>query len=141
MSSLISRSSLFDDFFKEFSPGFFIKPLQGSLLPAPEQIRMDVHESNGAYTVEAEVPGVSKDDIHITLDRHSITLKAEMQRESSHASESCLHSERRYGLVSRTMALPAAIDTDKAKAHYDKGVLTLTLPKSSPSSVKELAIE
>jgi len=141
MSSLISRSNLFEDFFKEFSPGFFIKPLQGNLLPSPVQIRMDVHESDAAYTVEAEVPGVAKNDIHVTLDRQSVTLKAEVQRESSRSDQSCLHSERHYGAVSRTLTLPCAIDSQKAKAHYDKGVLTLTLPKSSPSSAQELAIE
>ena len=65
MSSLTSRSSsLFDDFFKDFAQGFFIKPLQGETLPAAGQIRMDVKETAEAYTIEAEVPGVPKEAIH-----------------------------------------------------------------------------
>lgn len=141
MSSLISRSNLFEDFLKDFSPGFFIKPLQGEVLPSPGQIRMDVRESGEAYTLEAEVPGVPKDAIHVTVEGQTVTLKAEVQKEASHSDESCLHRERHYGAVSRSISLPAAIDSQKAKAHYDKGVLTLTLPKSSPSSVRELPIE
>jgi len=141
MSSLISRSSLFDDFFKDVAPGFFIKPLHGEALPSAGQIRMDVRESGDAYTIEAEVPGIPKEAIHVTVDGSTVTLKAEVKQESSHAGESCLRSERYYGAVSRSMTLPAPINSQTAKAHYEHGVLTLTLPKSSPTTAKELSIQ
>jgi len=142
MSSLISRSSsLFDDFFKDFTQGFFVKPLYSENLPASGQIRMDVKESAQAYTIEAEVPGVPKDAIHVTIDGSSVTVKAEMKKETSQVGESSLRSERYYGLASRSLTLPVAINEQLAQAHYDKGVLTLTLPKSSHASGIELAIQ
>ena len=141
MSSLISRTGLFDDFFKDFTPGFFVKPLQSDVLPNPGQIRMDVKESGNAYTIEAEVPGVPKEAIHVTVDGHTVTLRAEVKQESSHSGESFLRSERYYGTVSRSLTLPSPINSQQAQAHYEHGVLSLTLPKSSPSSTRELTIQ
>ena len=57
MASQLQRGNLFDDIFREFAPGFFIKPLHGDSLPAASQIKIDVKESDTAYTVNAEVPG------------------------------------------------------------------------------------
>ena len=141
MSSHISRSSLFDDFFKDFAPGFFVKPLQGDGLPSPGQIRMDVKESPEAYTIEAEVPGVAKDAIHVKVDGNTVTVQAEVKQVSSQSGESCLRSERYYGAVSRSMSLPVPINSQRAQAHYEHGVLTLKLPKSSPSRTQELTIQ
>lgn len=141
MSSHISRSSLFDDFFKDFAPGFFVKPLQGDVLPSPGQIRMDVKESPEAYTIEAEVPGVAKEAIHVKVDGNTVTVQAEVKQACSQSGESCLRSERYYGAVSRSMSLPAPINSQQAQAHYEHGVLTLKLPKSSPSRTQELTIQ
>ena len=58
MNSLVTRGSLFDDFFKDFAPGFYVRPLHGDGLPAPSQIKVDVKETEGGFTVQAEVPGV-----------------------------------------------------------------------------------
>ena len=60
MSSLMTRGGLFDDFFKDIAPGFYVRPLHGDPLPSPAQIKVDVKETDKGYTVEAEVPGVSK---------------------------------------------------------------------------------
>lgn len=141
MSSLISRSNLFDDFFKDIAPGFFIKPLQSETLAAPGQIRMDVKETTDAYTIEAEVPGIPKEAIHVSIDGNTVTIKGEVKKEENQSGESFLRSERYYGATSRSLTLPASIDHQKAQAHYDKGVLTLKLPKSSPSSTRELTIQ
>ena len=141
MSSLISRSSLFDDLLKDFTPGFFVKPLQGEQLPSPSQIRLDIKESGENFTIEAEVPGVAKDALHVAIDGNTVTIKAEAKQEETRSGESCLRSERYYGAVSRSMTLPANINSEQAKAHYDKGVLKLTLPKLSPSSTRELTIQ
>ncbi len=141
MSSLISRANLFDDFFKDFAPGFFVKPLQGDVLPSPGQIRMDVKESGNAYTIEAEVPGVPKEAIHVTVDGHTITLRAEVKQASSRSGEAFLRNERYFGTVSRSLTLLSPINIQQAQAHYDHGVLSLTLPKSSPTSTRELTIQ
>lgn len=134
MSSLISRSHFFDDLFKDFAPGFFIKPLQGESFTSPGQIRLDLKESEDAYTIEAEVPGVPKEDIHVTIGDQHITIKAEVRKESSRSGESFLCSERYFGATTRSLSLPSAINQQQAKAAYDKGVLTLTLPKTAPTA-------
>jgi HSP20 family protein len=142
MSSLITRGSLFDDFFKDFAPGFYVKPLHGDPLPSPSQIKVDVKENGQAYTVLAEVPGVSKDEIHVSIDGNVVTLQAEVkQADSQTGDEKTLRSERYYGSVARSFSLPVDIDQANAKARYDNGVLTLTLPKKQGNGSQRLAIE
>jgi len=142
MSSLIPRGSLFDDFFKDLSPGFYFKPLHGEPLPSPSQIKLDVKETDQGYTVQAEVPGVGKEDIHVSIDGNTVTLSAEVkQADSQTRDEKVLRSERYYGAVSRSFQLPADLDADAAKAKYDNGVLTLSLPKKKTGASQRLTIE
>ena len=142
MNSLITRGSLFDDFFRDVAPGFYVKPLHGDPLPTPAQIKVDVKESDKAYTVLAEVPGVSKEDIHVSLDGSVVTLRAEVkQQDSQSRDEKVLRTERYYGAVSRSFQLPQDIDQTQAKARYDNGVLALTLPKKLAGGSQRLAID
>ncbi len=142
MANQLIRSRLFDDFFNDFAPGFFVKPLHGDPLPNPGQIRIDVKESDDAYTVQAEVPGVTKDDINVSIDGSVVTLRAEVKQHDSQTSgEKLLRSERYYGAVARSFQLPVDIDQAAAKAKYDSGVLTLTLPKKQAGGTQRLTIE
>ena len=116
--------------------------MHGDPLPAPAQIKIDVKESDKAYTVQAEVPGVSKDEIHVNLDSNVVTLRAEVkQQDSQSQGDKVLRTERYYGAVSRSFQLPQEIDAAQARARYDSGVLTLTLPKKSSSGAQRLVIE
>jgi HSP20 family protein len=142
MSKLINFGgrSLFDEFFRDVSPGYFVKPLHGDALPS--QIRVDIKENDKAYSVQAEIPGVSKEDIHVSLDGGVVTLSAEIRQQDSQASnDQVLRSERYYGAVSRSFQLPQEIDIGNAKARYDNGVLMLSLPKKAQASSSRLAIE
>lgn len=140
MNSLVARNSLFDELFRDFAPGYFIKPLHGDAMPA--QIKVDLRETDGAYTVNAEIPGVSKDEIHVGIDGNVVTLRAEIkQQDSKTEGEKVLRSERYYGAVTRSFQLPVDIDPAQARAKYDSGVLTLTLPKKAAQSSKRLAVE
>lgn len=142
MNALMTRGSLFDDFFRDMAPGFYVRPLHGDGLPAPSQIKVDVKESDKAYTVHAEVPGVSKEDIHVAVDGNVVTLRAEIkQQDSQTKDEKTLRTERYYGAVARSFQLPQDIDQANAKARYDSGVLTLTLPKKQAGGSQRLAIE
>lgn len=142
MASQLARGSLFDDIFKEFAPGYFIKPLHGDPLPSAAQIKIDVKETDTAYVVQAEVPGVAKEDIHVSIDGSVVTLRAEIkQSDSQSEGEKMLRSERYYGAVSRSFQLAQEIDQATSKAKYDAGVLTLTLNKKQSSSPQRLAIE
>lgn len=130
MSALISRGNLFDDFFRDMGPSYFIRPLHGDALPTPAQIKVDIKESDRDYTVHAEVPGVAKEDIHVVLDGNTVTLSAEVkQQDATTKDEKVLRSERYFGSVSRSFQLPLDIDRDASKAKFENGVLTLTLAK------------
>ncbi|NCN70539.1 MAG: Hsp20/alpha crystallin family protein [Rhodoferax sp.] len=135
MNALMTRGGLFDDFFRDVAPGFYIKPLHGDGLPSPSQIKVDVKESGDAYTIHAEIPGVPKEDIQVAVDGNMVTLRAEVkQQDSTGQDEKLLRSERYYGAVSRSFQLASDIDQAQAKAKYDNGVLTLTLPKKQAMS-------
>ena len=142
MNSVMTRGRLFDDFFRDVAPGFYVKPLHGDDLPQPSQIKVDVKESDKAYTVQAEVPGVSKEDIHVSLDGNVVTLRAEIKQQDSQAKdEKVLRTERYYGAVARSFQLPQEIDQAQSKAKYENGVLVLTLPKKTGGGSQRLSIE
>ena len=142
MNALVSRSGLFDDFFKDFAPAFYVRPLHGDALPEPSQIKIDVKEDDAAYTVHAEVPGVPKEDINVSIDGNVVSLRAEVrQHDQKTEGEKVLRSERYFGSVARSFQLPVDVDAAQAKAKYDNGVLTLTLPKKQGGNAQRLSIE
>ncbi|HEY0955175.1 MAG TPA: Hsp20 family protein [Roseateles sp.] len=135
------RSSLFDDFFRDLAPGYLVRPLHGD--PLPQQIKIDVKETADGFQLHAELPGVAKDDIHVSIDGPVVSLGAEIrQHDQKSKDERVLHSERYYGAVSRSVRLPADIDEGRASARFDNGVLTLTLPRrSAPEGSRKLRID
>ena len=103
---------------------------------------MDIKESSDAYTVQAEIPGVSKDDVQVLIEGNTVTVRAEVKQEDIQTQdEKVLRSERYYGAVSRGFQLPQEIDEAHSRARYDNGVLTLTLPKKQGSGAQRLRIE
>ena len=142
MNALMSRPSLFDEFFRDVAPGFYERPLHGDALVQPSQIRIDVKEDDAAYKVQAELPGVPKEDIQVSIDGAVVTLRAEVQQhDEKRDSEKLLRSERYFGSVARSFQLPMEVDAASAKARYDNGVLMLTLPKKLEGKVQRLAVE
>jgi len=101
-----------------------------------------VAEKNGAYTVTADLPGVKKEDIQITIDGPQVTLAAEVKREKETTDEErVLHLERTFGKVSRSFSLPQELDEAKAEAKFRDGVLELTLPKKAAAARKQITIQ
>jgi HSP20 family protein len=95
-------------------------------------IAIDVSESNGAYLVKAEVPGVKKEDIGVSIDGNQVSITAETKKEHEEKKgEKLLRSERYYGSMYRSFTLPMDVDQAKADAKYTNGVLELTLPKKA----------
>ncbi|HET8694474.1 MAG TPA: Hsp20/alpha crystallin family protein, partial [Aquabacterium sp.] len=128
MNLLPARTSLFDDLFRDLASGYYIKPLHGDPLPA--QIKLDVKESGNGYIVQAEIPGVPKEDIHVDVNGALVTLRAEVkQQDSQTKDERVLRSERYFGSISRSVELPAEVDASETTAKFTNGVLTLQLPK------------
>ncbi len=84
---------------------------------------MDVFRKDGVVTLVVDLPGVSKEDIDLKVYRNQIEIRAERHSESQCNEGDCLHSERAYGSISRTVSLPAEIDCDSVQAGYTDGVL------------------
>ncbi len=142
MSSLIPHKSILESFFNDTAPGFFVRPLHGEGLPEAGQIKIEVSEQDEAFVVAAEIPGVAKEDIDVSVEDAVVTIQAEIKQHDEHKEEGrVLRSERYYGSVSRSFQLPSNVKTDAAKATYDNGVLKLTLPKQKGKQGTKLAIE
>lgn len=87
--------------------------------------------------LRAELPGIKKEDVDLTVHDEAITLKGEFKRDETVKDEDYYFSERRYGAFERTVPLPKEIDADKAKALFKDGVLEVVLPKKEEAKPKE----
>lgn len=125
-----------DDMFK----GFTLRPVLRGMDVEP-QIRIDVSEEDKSYVVKAEIPGVSRDDIHVSVDGNQVSISAEVKKEKEEKQgKKIIRSERYYGNVYRSFTLGQSVDQSSAKAKYADGVLELTLPKAGGSAVRQLTI-
>jgi HSP20 family protein len=105
------------------------------------QIRIDLSETDNAYAVKAEIPGVKKEDIDVRVDGRQVTISAEVRRDKEEKKEGrVLRSERSYGYASRSFMLGSDVDQAAADAKYTNGVLELTLPKRAASTGKRLTV-
>jgi HSP20 family protein len=140
--SNVTRFDPFNDLVDDLFKGFLVRPMYNEARSELPRMKVDVAEKNGAYTVSAELPGVRKEDIQVTIDGAQVTLSAEVKREKEVAEEAgqVLHSERLFGKVSRSFALPQEIDEATAEAKFRDGVLELTLPKKAAAARKQIAI-
>jgi HSP20 family protein len=117
------------------------RPWRGEAVERAPQIRIDLSETDGAYAVKAEIPGVKKDDIDVRIDGNQVTISAEVKEDKEEKKDGrLLRSERRYGYASRSFALAHDVDQSAADAKYNNGVLELKLPKKAASTGKRLSI-
>lgn len=139
MNNLIYRDQL-DDLLR----GFFVRPVEfsgkaGASTPA---LKVDVKERENAYAIHAEIPGVKKEDIHVSIDGAVVSISAERHEEKEvKDGDRALRSERYFGKVSRSFELPQEVDEAQASAKYTDGVLELVLPKKVAVQAKRLAIQ
>jgi HSP20 family protein len=108
---------------------------------APSQLRMDVTENDKEYRVLAELPGVKKEEISITINGNEVSVSAEVKHEKVvKDDETVLRAERYYGSIQRAFSLGQEVDEATAEAKYNNGVLELTLPKKSVAAAKRIAV-
>jgi HSP20 family protein len=123
-------NDLFDSFFRGFEmelfPGRF-----GAFNP-----KVDIVEKDKEIKISAELPGMDDKDIDVSISRDTLTIKGEKKEEKEDKGKDYFRMERSYGAFSRTIPLPKDVDTDKVKAEFKKGVLTVILPKTS-EAIKE----
>jgi len=140
MNHLTTRRDPFSDLLR----GFFVRPVDFDFDPtaqAPE-MRVDVKENAGDYTVVAELPGIAKEDIHVNIDGQLVSISAERKQEKEvKEGERVLRTERYFGKVSRSFQLGQEVDESLAKAKFTDGVLELVLPKKAPAQAKRLTID
>jgi HSP20 family protein len=107
----------------------------------PEDFAVDIRENDQHFTIQAEMPGLRKEDIQVDIDGARITIGAEVkQMDQKVENERAVCSERFYGAVSRSFQLPSEVDSTGCNASYQDGILKLTLPKRSISAGKRIAI-
>jgi HSP20 family protein len=129
---------LFDNFFG----GFEIEPFTGGRLAAFSP-SVDIKESDKEIRVSAELPGMDDKDVNVLLSKGSLTITGEKKEEKEDKGKDYYRMERSYGSFSRTIPLPAEVDTDKVKADFKKGLLTVTLPKTAQAikQTKKIAVK
>lgn len=125
----------------ELFRGFFLRPVRMDQVQAP-QMKVDVSENETAYTVRAEIPGVKKEDIEISIDGNQVSISAEVKAEkSAQEGERVLRKECFSGRAYRSFALPQELDDQTAEAKYVDGILSLKLPKKKAVAARKLEIQ
>lgn len=146
----MTRMTRFDPFadlarfdpFRDFDNAFRLPRSFMRDVPAAPEIRMDVTEDDKAYRVKADIPGVRKEDIKVSIDRNSVSISAEVRKESEEKEgETVIRSERCYGSQYRGFTLATDIDSTRSEAKYENGVLELVLPKKEPASARQVAVK
>jgi len=126
-----------DDVFK----GLLVRPMRFDLETPQMRMKMDVTRTDDTYTAKAEIPGVKKDDIHVSIDGNEVTISGEIKKESEEKKgEEAVRSERYYGKVARSFTLPHEVDETKVVAKYADGVLNLTLPMKAKTASRKVVI-
>ena len=139
--SNITRYEPFGDF-EDLFKGFFLKPMRLDIEGSPPlRMKVDVTKADDSYTVKADLPGVRKEDIHVSVDGGEVTIRGEVRRESEQKKgEEVIRSERYAGTVARSFTLPYEVDESKVVARYADGVLNLTLPVKARAAKRAIAV-
>ena len=125
---------LFEDSF--IRPGAWPLPFDGGNFSVPA----DVIETKDNIVVKLSAPGVKPEDIDVSVVGDALTIQGELKSEEQFEEGSYLRKERRFGSFQRTFSLPASVASDKAKAEFENGVLTLTLPKAETAKPKSIKV-
>jgi HSP20 family protein len=128
--------SMFEDFFAPLAQG---QGWAGEGAMAP---RLDVTETEKSYEIQAELPGVEKDDIKVSVDGQRITIEAECRKANERREgETVVYAERTARRFMRSFALPTEVDDGAAQARLENGVLQLSLPKKQGTEARRLTIQ
>jgi HSP20 family protein len=124
-----------EDWFRDFN----LRPALRDWKVEP-RIKLDVSETETDYLVNAEIPGVKKEDIKVDVEGNVVSIRTELKRESEEKQGKQLRTERYYGAQQRSFTLAHDIDDEKVSAKYAEGVLVLTLPKKAGKSGKQITV-
>jgi HSP20 family protein len=121
--------------FESFFDGSLWRGGESMSVPAVE-----VADTKDTVVIKAQVPGVNKEQIQVTVSEGALTIKGETREEEKKEEKNYIHREFRYGAFSRTVPLPAGVQGEKATAQLKDGVLEITIPKNEQARVKEIPV-
>ncbi|MDI6851344.1 MAG: Hsp20/alpha crystallin family protein [bacterium] len=126
---------LFDTFFGRQAEKM-IREREAFWVPA-----VDIEETENEFIVKAELPGLKKDEVKLSITEDTLTISGERKMEKEEKGKTYHRIEMNYGKFERTVRFPTEVVPDKAKASYKDGILTITVPKSEKAKSKEIEIE
>lgn len=101
---------------------------------------LDVHEDKDNFVIKAEMPGMRKEDIEVSLNAGALSISGERKQESESKDREWIRSERSFGRFQRTLELPTSVQADKVSAEYRDGILTITLPKAEEAKPRQIGV-
>lgn len=122
---------LFDSFWGDREEG-----IHGNWLPAT-----DVSESGDEIVIAAELPGMSQEDVKVTVANSVLTIQGEKKQESEHEEGNSYRAERTYGSFSRSFTLPSGVDANKVAATCKDGVLSVRIPKAEEAKARQIEVK
>ena len=126
---------MFEDWPRFFGRRIDEEGLRGAWMPA-----VDISESEEAFEVTAELPGIDAKDVNVSVQENTLTIRGERRREEVRENETVHRIEREYGVFERSFTLPRSADAEKIQAKYKDGVLSLTVPKREEAKPKSLKV-
>ena len=144
MANLVRRFDPFREM-EDMMRGLVFKPVMSPAMSqeqVPLAIKIDASEDEKSYNIDADIPGVRKEDIKVSIEGNEVSISAEVKQEKEEKKdERVLRTERYYGQVYRSFTLPQQVDEASAQAKYENGVLHLTLPKrNNGTRFKNIAV-
>ncbi len=134
-----SALSLFDGLFKDpFFRDFAVAPAAAASVFAPAA---DVVETEDAILVKVDLPGHDPKDVQVKLEGDTLTIQAERREEKDARGQRALRTERTWGVFARSFVLPTSVDSQRAEARYDNGVLTVSLAKRDEAKARSIQVQ
>jgi HSP20 family protein len=136
---------MFEDFWRQPFPSFFssfpslFRPLRGEVFRRGPSV--DVYEEKDDVVVKAEIPGLTKEDVHVSLTDTTMTLSGEKKKEEKVKDDDYFYSERSHGKFSRTLSLPCKVKSDKGKATFKDGILEVRIPKTEEAKKRQITVK
>ena len=118
----------------------FVRPATGLAAGGGGTFPLDVAENENEFVLHAQLPGVKPEEVQITVHGDTVLIRGETKAEEDRKGQTWHVRERRFGAFQRAVSLNAPIDADKAKADFENGVLTLTLPKAETARPKQIKV-
>jgi HSP20 family protein len=135
-STMQDRMNRMNRLFREYSPEGPEEALTTTSFAPP----VDVYEDEHTITLKLEVPGIDEKDIDVRIEGNTLTVRGERNIEKEEKEENFHRIERQYGSFTRSFTLPGSVDPGQVNAHYDKGVLKITLAKKADAKPKQIKV-